>query len=170
MNSQYEVFFLSAFGAHGAVEELNTFMRSHKVLNVDRKAIDSERGTGWMVFVEYLLNAANEVAVRGQKIDYKALLGDDDYLLFNKLRDERARLAKIDGIPVWSVATNDHLVTMIKNKVATLESYLELPGMSPKQGKKYGQAMVDCLKSQSSGGQTSLAEEAADQTAGKSVS
>jgi hypothetical protein len=51
--TQYCSFFISPFGEKSVTEELNDFLRSHRIVNVEKKLIDSERGTGWAFLVEY---------------------------------------------------------------------------------------------------------------------
>ena len=36
--------------------ELNNFLKSHRIINVEKRLIDGERGTGWVFLVEYTEN------------------------------------------------------------------------------------------------------------------
>jgi len=51
--TQYVSFFISPFGERTVTEELNIFLRSHRIINVEKRLIDGERGTGWVFLVEY---------------------------------------------------------------------------------------------------------------------
>lgn len=51
--SQFQTFFLSPFGEASVSDELNRFLRGHRIINVEKKMIDGERGTGWLFLVEY---------------------------------------------------------------------------------------------------------------------
>jgi hypothetical protein len=51
--TQYAGFFVSPFGEKSVTDELNAFLRSHRIVNVDKKLIDGERGTGWVFLIEY---------------------------------------------------------------------------------------------------------------------
>ena len=44
--TQYVTFFVSPFGEKTVTEELNSFLRSHRIINVEKRLIDGERGTG----------------------------------------------------------------------------------------------------------------------------
>ena len=51
--TQYAVFFISPFSETSVTDELNIFLRSHRIVNVDKRLIDGERGTGWVFLIEY---------------------------------------------------------------------------------------------------------------------
>ena len=51
--TQYASFYVSPFGERSVTDELNTFLRSHRIVNVEKRLIDGERGTGWLFLVEY---------------------------------------------------------------------------------------------------------------------
>ncbi|MBU1070306.1 hypothetical protein KJ975_12130 [Myxococcota bacterium] len=44
--TQFQTFFLSPFGEPSACEELNRFLRSHRIVNVEKRMVDGEQGTG----------------------------------------------------------------------------------------------------------------------------
>jgi hypothetical protein len=41
--TQYTSFFVSPFGENSVTDELNTFLRSHRIINVEKILIDGER-------------------------------------------------------------------------------------------------------------------------------
>ena len=47
--TQFASFFISPFGEPSVCDELNKFLRSRRIVNVEKRLIDSERGTGWLV-------------------------------------------------------------------------------------------------------------------------
>jgi len=47
--TQYASFFISPFGEKTVTDELNAFLRSHRIVNVEKRLIDGERGTGWVM-------------------------------------------------------------------------------------------------------------------------
>ena len=42
--TQYASFFISPFSEKSITEELNAFLRSHRIVNVEKRLIDGERG------------------------------------------------------------------------------------------------------------------------------
>jgi hypothetical protein len=51
--TQYRSFFVSPFGEASVCDELNAFLKSHRIVNVEKRLVDGERGTGWLFLVEY---------------------------------------------------------------------------------------------------------------------
>jgi ribonuclease D len=110
-------FFVSPFGEKTVCDELNAFLKSHRIVNVEKRLIDGDRGTGWVFLVEYGAENKNQVPVStSPKVDYRDILNEQEYALFDKLRQLRKELAEKQGIPVYAIFTKDHLANMIKNK------------------------------------------------------
>ena len=51
--TQFMAFFVSPFSEPSSHAELNNFLKSHRIINVKKRLIDGERGTGWVFLVEY---------------------------------------------------------------------------------------------------------------------
>ncbi|MDR2073736.1 MAG: HRDC domain-containing protein [Spirochaetaceae bacterium] len=121
-------FFISPFGEKTVCDELNAFLKSHRIVNVEKRLIDGERGTGWLFLVEYGSDNKNQPSAAAQRVDYRDILNEQEYALFDKLRQLRKEPAEKQGIPVYAIFTNDHLAGMIKNKAAELKDIAVLPG------------------------------------------
>ena len=141
--TQYVSFFISPFGEKSVTDELNTFLRSHRIINVEKRLIDGERGTGWVFLVEYGntdgKNPANNPA---QRIDYREVLNPAEYALYDKLRNLRKEIAEKSGIPVYAVFTNDQLAAMVKKPPKTAKDLLSISGIGESRVKQYGQAFI----------------------------
>jgi hypothetical protein len=78
---QVKFFQIPTSGCEAVEAEMNAFLRSHRVLKVDRELVQRETASAWAVCVEYLEGSVSGVAGprgsgRGEdkKIDYKAML------------------------------------------------------------------------------------------------
>jgi hypothetical protein len=77
--TQYASFFISPFGEKSVTDELNAFLRSHRIINIEKRLIDGERGTGWVFLVEYGSGANGEGGGKNapnassQRIDYRII-------------------------------------------------------------------------------------------------
>ena len=80
-----------------AVDELNQFLRSHRILKVDKEWVDRGSNSFWAFSVDYWDGApANEkgIASTGRvRIDYKVQLTPEQFEVFSKLRDWRKQVA-----------------------------------------------------------------------------
>jgi superfamily II DNA helicase RecQ len=136
--TEYASFFVSPFGEKSVTDELNAFLRSHRIVNVEKKLIDGERGTGWVFLVEYGGETRNPQNQNNLRIDYREVLKPEEYAVFDKLRALRKDLADKAGIPVYTVFTNEHLAAMVKKPPLTPKDLLGIAGVGESRVKQYG--------------------------------
>ncbi len=69
-------------------EELNRFLRSHRVLTVEREFVAQGDRSFWAISVEYLESpsAAGGGSAQRKRIDYKDVLSAEDFAVFARLR------------------------------------------------------------------------------------
>jgi superfamily II DNA helicase RecQ len=142
--TQFAHFFISSFGEPSVTDELNAFLRSHRVINVERKLMDSDRGTGWVFLVEYGIDGKGGAA-QPQRIDYREVLSPAEYARYDKLRKLRKTLADKAGIPVYAVFNNDQLACMVKKPPAALSDILAINGVGEARVKQYGAAFLELI-------------------------
>jgi superfamily II DNA helicase RecQ len=142
--TQYISFYVSPFGERSVTDELNTFLRSHRIVNIEKKLIDGERGTGWVFLVEYGNESGKNAAnAQSQRIDYREVLNPVEYALYDKLRKLRKEIADKSGIPVYAVFTNDQLAGMVKKPPKTAKDLLSISGIGEARVKQYGEAFIN---------------------------
>ena len=141
--TQYVSFFVSPFGEKSVTDELNAFVRSHRIVNVEKRLIDGERGTGWVFLVEYGTDGGkNTPNASSQRVDYREVLNVAEYALFDKLRTVRKDTAEKAGIPVYAVFTNEQLAAMVKKPPKTAKDLLAIAGVGEARVKQYGNAFL----------------------------
>jgi superfamily II DNA helicase RecQ len=142
--TQYASFFASPFGEKSVTDELNAFLRSHRIINVEKRLIDGERGTGWVFLVEYGGDGSkNSSNAQSQRIDYREVLNPVEYALYDKLRNLRKEIADKSGIPVYAVFTNDQLASMVKKPPKTPKDLLSISGIGEARVKQYGETFIN---------------------------
>jgi superfamily II DNA helicase RecQ len=143
-STQYACFFISPFGEKSVTDDLNAFLRSHRIVNIDKRLIDGERGTGWVFLVEYGNESGKSASnVPSQRIDYREILNSAEYALYDNLRKLRKEIADKAGIPVYAVFTNDQLANMVKNPPKTSKDLLSISGVGEARVKQYGGAFMN---------------------------
>jgi superfamily II DNA helicase RecQ len=143
--TQFVSFFISPFGEKSVSDELNSFLKSHRIVNVEKKLIDGERGTGWAFLVEYGMEAAKGPQSTGQqqsRVDYREVLSEAEYALFDKLRQLRKDLAERQGLPVYAVFTNEQLAALVKKNPQTEKDLLSISGIGEARVKQYGEPFL----------------------------
>jgi len=147
--TQYVSFFVSPFSEKSVTDELNAFLKSHRIINVEKRLIDGERGTGWVFLVEYASEGVkNTTNASSQRIDYREVLNPAEYALYDKLRNLRKEIAEKSGIPVYAVFTNDQLAAMIKRQPKILKDLLSISGVGESRIKQYGDAFINLFLSE----------------------
>ena len=95
--THYASFFVSPFGEKSVTDELNAFLQSHRIVNVEKRLIDGDRGTGWVFLVEYAAGEAKSKSNSNQRIDYREVLNTVEYALFDKLQNLRSAFRSADN-------------------------------------------------------------------------
>ncbi|MDR2482501.1 MAG: HRDC domain-containing protein [Treponema sp.] len=145
--TQYCSFFISPFGEKSAADELNAFLRSRRIINVEKRLIDGEHGAGWVFLVEYACDGKNAppsaaAGTPAPRIDYREVLNSAEYALFDKLRALRKDLAEKAGIPVYAVFTNEQLAALVKKPPRTAKDLLAIAGIGESRARQYGPAFL----------------------------
>ncbi|MEA1923167.1 MAG: HRDC domain-containing protein [Pseudomonadota bacterium] len=151
---QYRLFTIPCYDGEAELEELNRFLRSVKVLQVERQFFSQDRV--WQMMVEYQEGAdGGSSAVRGGqkkvRIDYREVLEPDQFALFDRLRSWRKEQAEVEKIPAYVIFTNEQLAAVTRlDKVgyAALES---IDGIGKARLEKYGAQILEIWQNQTEG-------------------
>lgn len=132
-------------------EELNLFLRSHKVVDVRRELASSGGNAFWTFCVTYLQDSVQEQMSGGKpvKVDYKTVLDEDAFAVFSELRKIRKELAEMDAVPAYAVFTDAELAELSKSGNVSEASLSAIPGIGKKRVEKYGKTMCDKFNARS---------------------
>lgn len=135
--AQYRTFFVPLADDGEAQEALNAFLRSKRVLGVERVFAQ----TGWAFCVEWL-EGGKEAQRSPPKVDYREALSPADFEVFSRLRGKRKELAERDGVQVYTVMTNEQLAEMVRLRVTKPEELRKIEGIGDARIAKYGADFV----------------------------
>ena len=111
---QIKIFSIPVFGSNGLEDELNKFLRSHRILQVERHFC-ADNGGYWAIFVEYADYAPDSApANRKERADVVKSLTDEEKERFEALRLRRRDIAKSNNIPAYMVFTDAELAQLAK--------------------------------------------------------
>lgn len=132
-----------------SIEEVNKFLASRKVINVDRKLVTLHDEAYWTFTVQY--DESQSPKAEGQpasssKVDYKEVLSPEEFTVFAKLRDVRKSLAETQGVPVYAVFTNEQLAEIVRQRIVTKEKLSLLPGVGDQKMSKFADAILVITK------------------------
>ena len=127
-----------------AQAELNKFLAGHKVLEVEQRFFQNEKGGCWSFCVRYIQNGLPDSYQQTKaKIDYKTILSEAEFAIFSSLREIRKQLATNDAVPAYAVFTDDELSSVAKLPQLDLSNVLKIKGIGEKKAQKYGKQMVE---------------------------
>ena len=126
---------------------MNAFLRGPRVLAVKKEFVADGENSFWTFCVEYLDGAGAGAMLPGgrPKVDYKEVLKPEEFEVFSRLRDWRKSVAEKEGVPVYTVLTNEQLAQMVQKQVKSKAGLKEIEGVGDARVEKYGDALVQLL-------------------------
>jgi len=144
--TQFQSFFVSPFGEASACDELNQFLKSHRIVNVEKRLVDGERGTGWVFLIEYGDPVKRGNSGNSPRVDYREVLSEQEFASFDRLRRLRKEIAEQQGVPVYAVFTNEQLAAMVKKPPSSVKDIGSIVGVGEARVKQYGEAFLTLLR------------------------
>lgn len=144
--SQYQSFFINAFGDNSQCDELNHFLRSHVVIRTVENQISTGTQCGIQILVEYKdVGVSNQKDKKNAKIDWRASLKNDEQRqIFDKLKAARLQLAKKRNLKAaYLVCKDEHLAAMVQNPNITEEEIKNLPNGANILLKEFAKSLYD---------------------------
>ena len=116
LQTQFMTFFVSPFSEPSSHAELNNFLKSHRIINVEKRLIDGERGTGWVFLVEYSdIDGSKAGYTMSSKIDWRDVLTPSQFAVYDLLRKRRKEISDKTKIPLYGILSNEQLALMSQN-------------------------------------------------------
>lgn len=142
---QFKIFTISVFEASGSTDEMNRFLRSNKVVNVEKQLITLPEGVFWTFCVHYIGMEAPAGASfeRKEKVDYKEVLDEAAFGVFSKLRAVRKKIATDDAVPAYAVFTDAELAEVARLSEITPQTMRAVHGIGDKKVEKYGKMLCE---------------------------
>ena len=129
--------------------ELNSFLRSHRVLAVDRRWVDQGQDSFWAICVDYSEGDSAthpETRTKGRAKDYRESLSPEDFAVFVRLRELRKEVAQGEGVPVYAIFTNEQLAKMVESRARATSDLEAIAGVGDARIEKYGARFVETLQ------------------------
>lgn len=138
---QIKIFTIPILGGESMVAEMNTFLRSQKILQIESQFADHPHGSYWSFCVRYIEGASRGFSKKG-KTDYKEVLDEDSFERFSKLREIRRQISKEEAIPAYAIFTDEELSKLAQVVHLTTSSMKEIKGIGTKKIEKYGERFL----------------------------
>lgn len=145
---QIRIFHISSFADENEQEFINKFLRSHRILQVDR-CFSPENGGYWSIFVTYQENVSIDGIrdfQRRNKVDYREVLSESAFHRFEEMRQIRGNIAKKEGIAAFLVFSDKELAKLAEVEYLTASVLENIEGVDEKKKKKYGELFLSNQK------------------------
>ncbi|MBX2893594.1 MAG: HRDC domain-containing protein [Saprospiraceae bacterium] len=139
---QVKVIGIPVSGSEAMEEILNTFLRTHKIIQVEQRLVQEQQGSVWSFCIRYVEGGVAPGAAK-EKIDYRTVLDDASFQRFRGLRDLRNKLAAEEGVSPYIVFTDAELAEMAKLEAITEAGMKAIKGIGDKKVEKYGKHFVN---------------------------
>lgn len=138
------------------LHEMNSFLSSQKVLEIEQQFYQNATGAFWTFCVRYISSGSGSLASYSnkQKTDYKEVLSENEFAVFSKLRECRKIIATNEAIPAYAVFTDEELAGIAKLPEIVANKLSLVKGIGDKKAEKFGQMLVDLYASKLSENET----------------
>lgn len=134
---QIKIFSVPVFGSSALEEEVNRFLRGHRVLQVERHFC-ADNGGYWAIFIEYADYAGDSApANRKDKVDVTKNMTDEEKQRFEYFRKIRLDIAQRKSIPAYMVFTDAELAILAKIPELSAETAKDIKGIAPSRLNEY---------------------------------
>jgi superfamily II DNA helicase RecQ len=139
---QIKVFTMPIVGGEHIADEMNLFLRSKKVLQVEHHLIQLKTEAFWSFYIKYVEDLIGDgTATTGfdkAKIDYQAVLDEASFKRYSQMREIRLALAKAENIPAYTILTNGQMAELAKIEDLSIAKMQTIKGFGEKTIEKYG--------------------------------
>ena len=144
---QLKVFVVPLKNIEAMEPEMNAFLRGHRVLAVRKEFVSDGENSFWTFCVEYLNGPqpSGTFPAKGPKVDYREILKPEEFEVFSRVREWRKAVAEKEGVPVYTVFTNEQLAEMVRRRASSKAALKEIDGVGDARVEKYGEAVLGRL-------------------------
>jgi superfamily II DNA helicase RecQ len=146
----FRVFLIPLLYADAAIEELNSFIASHRIIQIERRWVDQGNQSSLAFCVEYVLASPTIASnprsqLSRNRIDYKTILSPDEFTIFSLLRELRKELSQQEGVPVFVLFSNEQLAQMVQRRCSSKAELLSIEGIGEAKVDKYSEKLLATL-------------------------
>jgi superfamily II DNA helicase RecQ len=138
---QIKIISVPALGGDALNDELNTFLRSKKVIQVEQQLVSGGGGGYWSFVIQYTEDYSPYPKSK-DKIDYREVLSEVEFQRFSVLRQIRKKLAIDEGMPAYTVFTDEELAEMAKIEPLTAEAMKKIKGIGDKKVARFAEHFI----------------------------
>jgi len=146
---QIKIFNIPIPGGEGMNEEMNLFLRSKRILQIEDHIVQGGQGSFWCFSIKYLEDVS--IADRDRaKVDYRDILDEETFKRFSALREIRKRISIEGAVPAYAVFTDEELSALAKLNPITAAGMKQIKGIAERKIEKYGHHFIKTMDNEES--------------------
>lgn len=138
----YKIFNIPIPDSESELERMNKFLSGVRIISSHKELVTSGGFSYWSFVIEYFRENGQNSNSRKSKIDYREILSEEDFAVYCALRDLRKNIADQEGVPVYTIFTNEQLAEIVKRKITTKNALSAIQGIGDKKIEKYGEPFI----------------------------
>lgn len=143
----YAFFRVAANDPELGTTALNTFLRSHSIVSIDRQFVADGERSFWSICVAVAEQPQSvDKSRRRGAVDYRDVLPPEAFAVFTKLRSLRNQIAEQQAAPAYAIFTNEQLAEMAQLKDVSRSAMSSIVGIGEKRMEMYAEAFLSVLK------------------------
>ena len=136
---QIKLFTIPLLGGEAVNEEMNAFLRSKKIVQIENKLVGKGKGAFWSFCIKY---TEDEAGRQRERVDYREVLDAESFKRFAAMREIRRRLAREEATPAYAIFTDEELAELAKVEELTEAKMKAVKGVGEKKVEKYGKFFI----------------------------
>jgi len=146
MSCELHFFAIPALDSRAAQDALNGFLAQHRVLSVEKQWLEAGVNSHWALCIGVdtgvgplpdALKVGQGKAGRPGRVDYREVLSPEDFAVFAALRSLRKELSERDGVPPYTLFTNEQLASMARDRPASEQALRAIDGVGEARSRRY---------------------------------
>jgi superfamily II DNA helicase RecQ len=139
---QIKLFTIPVGDSGAAQQEMNAFLKAHKIQEIEQKLINNDNGAWWCFCVRYLETAFTAASESKVKVDYRQILDEPTFQKFSNLRAIRKQVAAAEGLSAFIVFTDEELAELAKLEEITVKGMLGIKGIGEKKVERFAHYFI----------------------------
>lgn len=133
-------------------QEMNVFLRSHKILTIEKQFLSVGLEGVWTFCVTYLDDNIHQETKDSDKRDYQKELEPAAAAVYSQLRDIRKNMASDAAVPPYIIFSNFELAEFAKIVVSDAEltekTMMNVKGVGKQKVNAYGKRLIELFNQQ----------------------
>lgn len=151
----YQFFSIVLPDVGNMAEELNSFLSTHRIIDKHWETVLRDGVPYQVCRVEYVKDgrfppdnssSGSSFSRKPAQVDYREVLSEDDFRVFDELRKARKKLAESEKVDAFMVFTNAQLAEMVTNHADSMEALKKIKGVGDAHLTKYGNLILEALR------------------------